>query len=69
MNKQEQIIYKVASAISWDASSDYIRGLVEMASIALDRDEQTIIAAARAKLAGKLDQQEIDGLLQGKLTR
>ena len=69
MNKQEQIIYKVASAISWDASSDYIRGLVEMASIALDRDEQTIIATARAKLAGKLDQQEIDELLQGKLTR
>ena len=69
MTKQEQIIYKVASAISWGASSDYIRGLVEMASIALDRSEQTIIAAARARLAGKLDQQEIDELLQGKLTR
>ena len=69
MTKQEQIIYKVASAISWGASSDYIRGLVEMASIALERDDQTIIEAARAKLAGRLDQQEIDELLQGKLSR
>lgn len=69
MRKQEQIIYKVASAISWDASSDYIRGLVEMASIALERDEQTIIEAARTKLASRLDQKKIDALLQGKLSR
>lgn len=69
MTKQEQIIYKVASAISWGSSNDYIKGLVEMASIALGRDEQTIMEAARAKLASRLDQQEIDDLLQGKISR
>lgn len=51
MTKQEQIIYKIARAVKTNASPDYIDGLLEMASIALELTEQTIYGMVEEKLA------------------
>ena len=51
MTKQEQIIYKVASAIQMNANDDYIKGLIEMASIALEVSDRTVAELA-AELLG-----------------
>ena len=65
MANQRQIIVKIAVAISdWRISGDYTRGLIEMASLVLGRDEQAIIAAARGILEEKLDKREIDERLK-----